>query len=49
LEKVFINLGNGSFINLNPQSAVTLEQSGDNTVMQILQGDVQYYIPEELS
>ena len=27
LEKLFIDLGNGSFINLNPQSAVTLEQS----------------------
>ncbi len=26
-EKIFINLGNGAFINLNPQSAVTLEQS----------------------
>lgn len=48
-EKVFINLWNGLFINLNPQSAVTLEKSGENTVMQILQGDVQYYIPKELS
>jgi hypothetical protein len=49
LEKVFVHLGNGTFINLNPQSAVTIEQSGKNTIMQILQGDVQYYIPQELS
>lgn len=26
-EKIFIDLGNGIFINLNPQSAITLEQS----------------------
>ena len=49
LEKIFINLGNGSFININPQSAVTLEQSGNQTIMQILQGNIQYYIPPELS
>ena len=48
-EKLFINLWNGSFININPQSAITLEKSGENTVMQILQGNVQYYIPKELS
>lgn len=49
IEKVFINLGNGSFININPQSAVTLEQSGETTIMQILQGNVEYYLPKELS
>lgn len=49
LEKLFIDLGNGSFINLNPQSAVTLEQSWDETIMQILQGNVQYYIPDNMS
>jgi len=27
LEKIFIDLGNGSFVNINPQSAITLEQS----------------------
>ncbi|MEI6773673.1 MAG: hypothetical protein WCL18_02370 [bacterium] len=27
LEKIFIDIGNGSFININPQSAVTVEQS----------------------
>gem|GEM_PF-1335054 len=49
LERVFIDLGNGSFININPQSAITLEQSGGNTIMQILQGNIQYYVPSELS
>jgi len=49
LEKLFIDLGNGSFININPQSAITLEQSGENTIMQILQGNVEYYTPPELS
>lgn len=49
LEKVFIDLWNGSFININPQSAITLEQSWDKTVMQILQGNIQYYTPPELS
>jgi len=49
IEKVFVNLWNGSFININPQSAVTLEQSWENTVMQILQGNVEYYTPPELS
>lgn len=49
LEKIFIDLGNGLFVNINPQSAITLEQSWDETIMQILQGNVQYYIPEEFS
>lgn len=49
LEKLFIDLGNGSFVNINPQSAITLEQSGGNTIMQILQGNVEYYIPSTLS
>jgi len=49
LEKVFIDLWNGSFININPQSAVTLEQSWGKTVMQILQGNIQYYTPSEFS
>ncbi len=49
MEKIFIDLGNGSFINLNPQSAITLEQSWANTNIQILQGDIKYYIPWELS
>ncbi len=48
-EKIFINLGNGSFINLNPQSAITLQKSWDQAVMQILQGNVEYYIPKDLS
>ncbi len=47
--KVFIDLGNGSFININPQSAITIEQTWKNTIMQILQGNIQYYIPPELS
>ena len=49
LEKIFVDLGNGSFININPQSAVTLEQSWGKTIMQILQGNVQYYLPDQLS
>lgn len=49
LEKIFVDLGNGSFININPQSAITLQQSWDATVMQILQGNIEYYIPEEFS
>ena len=49
MEKIFIDLGNGSFININPQSAVTLEQSWGDTIMQILQGNVQYYVPSALS
>ncbi|HMS91439.1 MAG TPA: hypothetical protein PKC87_04420 [Candidatus Absconditabacterales bacterium] len=49
LEKIFIDLGNGSFININPQSAITLQKSGDQTIMEILQGDIQYYTPSELS
>lgn len=49
LEKVFIDLGNGAFININPQSAVTVEQSGNQTVMQILQGNIEYYTPPEIS
>lgn len=49
LETIFIDLGNGSFININPQSAVTLEQSGNQTIMEILQGDIQYYTPPEFS
>lgn len=48
-EKLFIALGNGSFININPQSAITLQQSWGQTTMQILQGDVEYYLPAELS
>lgn len=49
LEKIFIDLGNGSFININPQSAITLQKSWDQTIMEILQGDIQYYTPSELS
>ncbi|MFA7298592.1 MAG: hypothetical protein WC010_03010 [Candidatus Absconditabacterales bacterium] len=48
-EKVFIDLGNGSFVNINPQSAITLEQIEGKTTMQILQGNVEYYIPSNLS
>jgi len=49
LEKIFIDLGNWTFINLNPQSAITLEQSGSTTIMQIIQGNIEYYTPKELS
>lgn len=49
IEKLFIDLWNGSFININPQSAITLEQSWNNVVMEILQGNIEYYIPPELS
>lgn len=49
LEKIFVDIGNGSFVNIVPQSAVTLEQSWDKTMMQILQGNVEYYTPPELS
>jgi hypothetical protein len=48
-ENIFIDIGNGSFIHINPQSAVTLEQSGNKTVMEILQGNIEYYIPSEFS
>ena len=49
IEKLFIDLWNGSFININPQSAITLEQSWNNVVMEVLQGNIEYYIPPELS
>lgn len=49
IEKIFVDLGNWSFININPQSAITLQQSGNETVMQILQWNIEYYIPSELS
>ncbi|MCX6824822.1 MAG: hypothetical protein NTY80_01235 [candidate division SR1 bacterium] len=49
LEKIFIGIGNGVFINIPPQSSVTLQQTGDNTIMQILQGNIQYYTPPELA
>lgn len=48
-EKIFIDLWNGSFININPQSAVTLEQSGNNVIMQILQWNIEYYTPPDFS
>jgi len=48
-ENIFIDIGNGSFIRINAQSAVTLEQSGNKTVMEILQGNIEYYIPSEFS
>lgn len=48
-EKIFIDLGNWTFINIQPQSAITLEQSGNNTIMQIIQGNIEYYTPKELS
>lgn len=48
-EKIFIDLGNGTFINLNPQSAITLEQSWENIIMQILQGNIEYTISENQS
>lgn len=48
-EKVFIDLWNGSFIHINPQSAITLEQSWSTTIMQIIQWNIQYYTPPELS
>jgi len=49
LEKVFIDLGNGAFVNINPQSAITLQQSWGDTIMQILQWNIEYYVPSELS
>lgn len=48
-EKLFIDLGNGSFININPQSAITLEQSGSKTQMEIIQGNIEYYTPSQFS
>ncbi len=48
-QKIFIDLGNGSFINLSPQSAITLQKSWNNAIMQILQGNIEYYMPKELS
>lgn len=48
-EKLFIDIKNGWFINLPAQSAITLEQTGNTTSMQILQWDIEYYIPEEYS
>ncbi len=49
LGKIFIDLGNGSFVHLNPQSSITLQKSWDQTIMQILQGNIEYYTPKELS
>ena len=43
--QIFIDMGNGSFIHIDPQSAITLEQSWNSVVMQILQGNIEYYIP----
>lgn len=48
-EKMFIDLGNGAFININPQSAITLEQSGNTTIMEILQWNIEYYTPPTAS
>jgi len=48
-EKIFVDIGNGSFIHINPQSAITLEQTGNKTVMEILQGNIEYYVPSEFS
>lgn len=48
-EKLFIDIKNGWFINLPAQSAITLEQTGNTTLMQILQWDIEYYVPEEYS
>lgn len=48
-KKIFVDLGNGSFINISPQSAITLEQTGDQTIMEIIQGDISYYTPVEFS
>ena len=47
--QIFIDIGNGSFIHINPQSAITLEQSWNSVIMQILQGNIEYYIPPEFS
>lgn len=49
LEKIFIGIWNGVFINIPPQSSVTLQQTWDNTIMQILQWNIQYYTPPELA
>ena len=48
-EKLFIDIKNGWFINLPAQSAITLEQTGNTTLLQILQWDIEYYVPEEYS
>ena len=47
--QIFIDMGNGSFIHVDPQSAITLEQSWNSVVMEILQGNIEYYIPPEFS
>lgn len=47
--KIVIDLGNGAFINIGPQSAVTLQQSWTGTLMEILEGNIEYYAPPELS
>ncbi len=48
-QKLFIWLGDGSFINLSPQSAITLLQSWQHIDMQIIQGNISYYIPQGIS
>lgn len=49
LQKLFIDLGNGAIIDLKPQSAITLQQSGEETTLQIIQGNIEYYLPDQLS
>ena len=46
---IFVDIGNGSFININPQSAITLEKSWEKVIMQILQWNIEYYTPQEFS
>lgn len=48
-EKIFIDIWNGSFIHISPQSAITLEQSWNNTIMEIIQWNIEYYTPSEFS
>ena len=47
--EIFVDIGNGSFIHIDPQSAITLQQSWNSVIMQILQGNIEYYIPPEFS
>lgn len=47
--QLFIDIKNGWCINLPAQSAITLEQTGTKTIMQILQWNIEYYIPKEYS
>ena len=39
---LFLDLGNGAFVEINPQSAINIQKTGTNVIMQIIEGNVEY-------